>query len=327
MKNIFTCPKCKTILEQFCCPACGFDVPAVNSVYQFCSDPAVKLSGEDEYIGYDDIGENFEPAVKFWDANNTERYGVYEACGDLVAQKFGIDITVLDLGAGLGTASLPLAKHGILTIAGDISNVMLSTAVKRAKGRYNSLICAKMNAYSIPLADNSVDIVIENAMLHLVDNPEKVIKEIVRVLKPDGKLIRYGSYGQPLSDEEAKKNTYCNQVLSDISDRFYNELTKLGYKSVWFDNHAGDIIAEYFEKPYNEMTAGFSEVFTEKLQFRLHRLKTGAHSDLQNTPREWIEKAWHKADEYAVSKYGKAYTDIKGFSRYGACIDVYRVKS
>lgn len=62
-----------------------------------------------------------------------------------------------------------------------------------------------MNAYYTPLADNSVDIVIENAMLHLVDNPGKVISEIVRVLKPDGKLIRYGSYGQPLTDEEAEK--------------------------------------------------------------------------------------------------------------------------
>ena len=51
----------------------------------------------------------------------------------MLAEKFGKDIVVLDLGAGLGTASIPLAKNGIETIAIDISNVMLSTAAKRAK--------------------------------------------------------------------------------------------------------------------------------------------------------------------------------------------------
>lgn len=86
--------------------------------------------------------------------------------------------------------------------------------------------------------------------------------------------------------KKLKKNRYCNQVLSDISDKFYDELTKLGFKSLWFDNHATDIIQKYFDKPYNEAANGFSEVFTEKLQFRLHRLKTSAHSDLQNTPKE-----------------------------------------
>ncbi|MHB1485766.1 MAG: hypothetical protein ACYCYI_14075 [Saccharofermentanales bacterium] len=31
----------------------------------------MKLDGEDKYIGYDDIGDDFEPAVTYWDANNT----------------------------------------------------------------------------------------------------------------------------------------------------------------------------------------------------------------------------------------------------------------
>lgn len=326
MKAIFACPKCKTVLDLFRCPKCGYGIPQVHSIWQFCDAPAIQLDGGDKYIGYDNIGENFEPAVKYWDANNTERYGVYESCGDRLAAILGHDGIALDLGAGLGTASIPLAQNGIFTIAGDISNVMLATAVKRAGGRYANLICARMNAYDIPLTDHSVDIVIENAMLHLVSDPEKVIREIVRVLKPEGQLVRYGSYAQPLSEDEAKQNAYCNSVLSDISDVFYDTLKRFGYESIWFDNHFADVILKYFEKPCNEAVPGFSEIFTDKLKFRLHRLKTGAHSDLQNTPREWIDAAWRAADRYAVQRYGEDYFEIKGFSRYGAVIDRYRVK-
>lgn len=323
---MFLCPKCKCKLESFQCTACGYKIPQIKSIFQFCEDPSIKLSGDNQYIGYDGIGEDFEPAITYWDANNIERYGVYEACGDLIAKKFGSNITVLDLGAGLGTASLPLVKNGIHTIAVDISNVMLSTAIKRAKGRLDNLICARMNAYELMLEDNSVDIIVENAMIHLVDNPEGVLLEIVRVLKPGGCLVRYGSYAQLLNEEETKTNAYCNSVLTDITDVFYRRLTQLGHKSIWFDNHANELISEYFESPYNAIAEGFSEIFTEKLIFRLHRMKTGAHSDMQNIPKEWITQAWENADCYAREKYGDDYMSIKGFSRYGAVIDVYKVK-
>ncbi|MEA4832623.1 MAG: class I SAM-dependent methyltransferase [Oscillospiraceae bacterium] len=326
MNSMFLCPKCKSEFDLPKCPVCGYEVTQINTIYQFCDDPSVKLEGYNQYIGYDGIGEDFEPAVKFWDTNDVERYGVYEACGDLIVQRFGRDITVLDLGAGLGTASIPLAKNGIYTIAADISNVMLSTAVKRAAGRYDNLVFARMNAYNLMIADNRVDIIVENAMLHLVDNPEKVIKEIVRVLKPAGHLIRYGSYSQPLSEEEAKQNALCNNILSDINGVFYNYLTAHGFKSIWFYNRFAEIIPQYFDVPINNIANGFSEVFTEKLKFRLHRLKTGAHSDLQNIPKELINTAWSTADKYARDKYGDDYINIKGFSRYGTAIDIYKAK-
>lgn len=205
MEYNYLCPKCKSETLLPACKVCGYEIPFTNSIYRFCNDASVKLEGDKQYIGYDEIGEDFEPEVTFWDANNTDRYGVYAACSDLIAKKFGTDICVLDLGAGLGSASIPLAKNGIYTIATDISSVMLSTAAKRAKGRYDNLILAQMNAYDLMLPDESVDIVVENAMIHLVDKPELVIKEIARVLKPGGKLIRFGSPGMPLTNEEAEQ--------------------------------------------------------------------------------------------------------------------------
>ena len=326
MEHYYLCPKCRTKSLLPICKTCGYEIPLIHSIYRFCNDTSVKLEGDKQYIGYDNIGDDFEPEVTYWDANNTDRYGVYAACCDLIAKKFGTDICVLDLGAGLGSASIPLAKNGIYTIAADISAVMLSTAAKRARGRYDNLILAQMNAYDLMLPDNSMDIVIENAMLHLVDEPELVIKEISRVLKPGGRLIRFNSPGMPITKEEAAQNKYCNAVLSDLSNHYYKYLEEHQYQSAGFYIDYRSVLLQYFESPYQEKAEGFVEVFTDKMKFRLHRMKTGAHSDLQRTPKELILAAWNNTDKYAHSKYGNDYAEIKGFSKYGAALDIYIVK-
>lgn len=324
MKKIFICPNCKCTINHPSC-YCGYTVPAINNIYQFFNGEPYKLDGDDKYIGYDEIGDDFEPSVTYWDSNNTERYGVYEACGDIIARTFGTDIIVLDLGAGLGTASIPLAKNGIFTIAADISNTMLSTAVKRANSKYDNLVFIRMNAYNIPLEDNTVDIVIENAMLHLVDNPEKIIREIVRILKPTGMIVRYSSPGQHISDEERKINDNCNKILSDITNYYSVQLKSFGKEELWFDNNLNDIMVKYFKSPYNEVS-DHTEIFTEKMKFRLHRLKTGAHSGFQGIEKDILKKCWELTDKYAKEKYGADYMEIPSFSRYGAAIDIYTVK-
>lgn len=326
MEHYYLCPKCKSKTLLPYCNTCRYDIPFINSIYRFCNDASVKLEGDKQYIGYDDIGENFEPEVTYWDTNNTERYGVYAACGDLIAKKFGTDISVLDLGAGLGTASIPLAKNGIYTIAADISAVMLDTAAKRAKGLYNNLILAQMNAYDIMLPDNSMDIVIENAMIHLVDKPELVIKEISLRIKAGRKAYQVRLPGNAYHEGRTEQNKHCNAVLYDISDYYYNYLESHNYQSTAFNVDYRTVLLQYFESPYNEIAEGFEEVFTDKMKFRLHRMKTGAHSDLQRTPQELIDAAWKSTDEYACKKYGDDYADIKGFSRYGAALDIYTVK-
>lgn len=323
--QIFLCPICGTVAILPKCIACGYDIPCTNSVWCFCDALAVKLDGDDKYIGYDNIGLNFEPNAVF-DGNTYAQYGVFNACGDLIAKLYGTNITVIDVGAGLGTASIPLAKNGINVIATDISAVMLKYAAERAEGRYHNLTFAQMNAYDLKIADSSVDIVVENAMLHLVDNPKKVLQEIQRVLKPSGLLIRYGSYNLPITEEQAKKNYACSAAVTDISDKYYEYLNEHNFEPIWFDNHFSDIIGNYFEEPKKFIAEGFSEVFADKMKFRMHRLKTGAHSDLQGCPKKLLTAAWKYADHYARKKYGENYINIKGFSHYGAEIITYKVR-
>lgn len=183
-----------------------------------------------------------------------------------------------------------------------------------------------MNAYNINLQDESVDVVVENAMIHLVDNPEQVYKEIYRVLKKDGKFIRFGSVGLPVTDEERKISVKSKDAFKDIRNYYYSVLKELGYEPVDFENNALEIEKKYFyttPDSENHSILDYKEEFTEFMKFRIHRLEHKAHSFLQHIPDAIHKIAWEKADEYAKVKYGEDYKDMKSYSHYRASYDVY----
>lgn len=324
---MFLCPMCNSKLNGFIPEKCicGYEIPKINGIYQFTSDAPIQLDSENKYIGYEYIGENFEPESMFRKQDPNGHYGVYETCSDQLVEIYGKGTVVLDLGAGLGSASVPLAKAGAAVIAADISNNMLTTIMKRAGGMYDNLICVRMNAYHLYIEDNSIDVVVENAMLHLVDHPEDVIHEICRVLKPKGVLVRYGPLGFQLTEEQQKIHSFCNTVLNDIESFYGETLKELGFNEIWFDNHFHDIMLRFFEQPYNVMTQHMEE-FSEKMKYRLYRLQTKAISGLQHVPNHIHLQAWNKTETYAIDKYGEDFRNIPSYSRYGAVLDVYKVK-
>ena len=321
------CPKCKNEIILPDCGRCHYAVENINNIWQMTDKPNINIDpdSENKYIGYDEIGEDFEPErIYHGDVN---RFRVYDSCSKKVVDLYGKDVTVLDLGAGLGSASIPLADYGANVIAVDISQNMLEILHKRIRGKnLPNLICCRMNAYELLIPDNSVDVVVENAMLHLVDNPRAIINEIVRILKPDGVIIRYGSPGLHGDSEKYSNNDLCNKALSDIQNYYATELKVKGYEDMWFDNHFNEIILEYFEKPYNEAT-DLIEEFTEKMKFRIHRLEHKAHSGYQHVPNTIHAVVWDKTDKYAKEKYGEKYREIPNYSKYTSCLDIYKKKT
>jgi len=321
------CPNCKNEIILPHCNTCGYSVEAVNNIWQMTDKPNINIDpdAKNKYIGYDEIGEDFEPERLYH--SDINKFRVYDSCSKKIVDLYGKGVAVLDIGAGLGSASIPLAIYGADLIAVDISQNMLETLQKRIKGKtLPNLISCRMNAYELLIPDNSIDIVVENAMLHLVDNPKGVISEILRVLKSDGKLIRYGSPGLIGDADKYENNDFCNKALQDITDFHSNEIKTRGYEEMWFDNHFNEIISEYFEKPYNEIT-DLIEEFTEKMKFRIHRLEHKAHSGYQHVPDEVYAEVWVKTNRYAVEKYGVDYRKIPNYSKYSSCLDIYKKKT
>ena len=73
MEHHFLCPKCriKTVLPA--CNNCGYEIPQIKSIVHFCDGTSVKLEGEKQYIGYDNIGEDFEPEITYASFCNVEQ--------------------------------------------------------------------------------------------------------------------------------------------------------------------------------------------------------------------------------------------------------------
>ena len=115
MKEIFTCPKCKGVLDSFYCSKCGYHVPQIDSVWQLTDAPDIKTDGNgDKYIGYEYNGENYSGNRKYL---IEERDALFTG----IISKLTGDGVFLDLGCGDGFLTVPCAANGTKVIAGDIS--------------------------------------------------------------------------------------------------------------------------------------------------------------------------------------------------------------
>jgi SAM-dependent methyltransferase len=102
------------------------------------------------------------------------------------------DDVVLDIGSGSGTDALIAARavgSGGRVMGLDITEAMrkkLRANAGAAGMRHVEVL--EGNAESIPLPDQSVDVVTSNGVLNLVPDKPRAFREIARVLRPGGRV-------------------------------------------------------------------------------------------------------------------------------------------
>lgn len=114
-----------------------------------------------------------------------ERYRIYPWLYDAAEFRQHRGERVLEIGCGTGSDLLQFAKNGAKASGIDITSEHLRLATQRVTG----LAEVKFgDGRAIPHDAETFDYVYSHGVLHHSDEPEKIITEIMRVLKPGGRF-------------------------------------------------------------------------------------------------------------------------------------------
>lgn len=105
------------------------------------------------------------------------------SAGNLAGKK------VLEVGAGTGRDSFLLAEAGAEVTVLDYADNSLTIMRGIASGSQIPVLLVKGDAFNLPIPDNTFDIVFHQGLLEHFENPQPIIDENFRVLKPNGLLL------------------------------------------------------------------------------------------------------------------------------------------
>jgi SAM-dependent methyltransferase len=153
---------------------------------------------------------------------------------------------VLDLGSGGGfdcfLAARRVGQKGRV-IGVDMTPEMIDKARENArKGKYKNVEFRLGEIENLPVANDTVDIVISNCVINLSPNKQQVFKEAFRVLKPGGRMMV--SDIVLLKDLPATIKDNVRAYVGCISgaiikDKYLEQIQKAGFEEVKVIEEAG----------------------------------------------------------------------------------------
>lgn len=190
----------------------------------------------------------------FWDSEGSLHWGVFDgetgddflkACVNLnriMATMAGISSrsNMLDLGCGNGAVATWLCRTFGCSVTGvDLSSVRIANANEMRQRQPDEirekLTFVKASATELPCADASFSHVWSQAVIYHVHEKEKALKEVFRVLAPDGKFV-FDDLLKPKSSISNESRTYVYDRLkfdTDFSFRSYQSaLAETGFTVV-----------------------------------------------------------------------------------------------
>jgi arsenite methyltransferase len=146
---------------------------------------------------------------------------------------------VLDLGSGAGfdcfLAARAVGKTGRV-IGVDMTHEMLGKARENSqKNGFANVEFRLGEIEALPLADNSVDVIISNCVINLSPEKQRVFNEAFRVLKPGGRLAVADMVATALLPDDIKADwaayTGCMSGASQITE-LERMLRASGFKNI-----------------------------------------------------------------------------------------------
>jgi len=147
--------------------------------------------------------------------------------------------TVLDLGSGAGfdcfLAASKVGKKGKV-IGVDMTPEMLDKGRANAKkGKYTNVEFRLGEIENLPVADQSVNVIISNCVINLSPDKRQVFKEAYRVLAPNGRLMVSDIVLLDELPKELKENAqaYTSCISgAELKEKYLNLMKEAGFKEV-----------------------------------------------------------------------------------------------
>ncbi|MBS0418985.1 MAG: methyltransferase domain-containing protein [Proteobacteria bacterium] len=216
MMSVLMCPQCRGTVaregDSIRCRSCGASYPVLGDVPQF------DLPKTEAALNTTDVGGDRDHRRTFWDHGWEARFqsgdhaflnnlksradwdayfereiphlrseghvSVIEAGGPAIRDKI-----VLDIGCGAGAVGAMFGHSGARYIGIDHSRHAAMYTLRHLRAAGGDGFTAQGNAETLPLLDNSIDVVYSNGVLHHTPNFRTAMDEAYRVLKPGGRAI------------------------------------------------------------------------------------------------------------------------------------------
>lgn len=174
---------------------------------------------------------------------NRLRYTVWAPVYDVIARAAGFEAArrlsidrlrlapgsrVLIVGAGTGL-DLDFVPADVHVTAIDVTPAMLTRLERRAAGMGLAMTTRVMDARQLTFADSSFDAVVMHLILAVMPQPERGVREAVRVLKPGGRIAVFDKFLRDTERPSVKRrllNWIAKPLFSDLNRRLGSLITE-----------------------------------------------------------------------------------------------------
>lgn len=290
------CPKCRaeiTLSASKC--DCGHQIRQKDGIY------VLDAGGEARGVAY----VNYDPMAAHYHHTRGADNPIHAQTADFIYQTYlEPGSVVLDLGAGTGIIGFHLARHGLSYIAADASLRMLSVFKRQAdEAGLENVTFVVMNALNVPFPDNSIDAVTARAVFHHIEDYQKVISEVHRILKPRGKLLLIYTDAKPFEPD----------YIAEVWDKYSELVGKSGGEICDSLGPRRKGLLEHIASIGGSITPPervFSDTVKRDLTSTLDIIKNRDHPCMRKISDDLNKAVLAELDAFFTQKYGEDYASL-----------------
>lgn len=169
----------------------------------------------------------FEKVVGSWDELSAGYFGKPVRDAAIAKAYLRPEMAVADVGAGTGFVAAGLAPLVKRVYVVDGSAAMLEVA-KNNLSQFENVEYHEADGTRLPFPEDSLDAVFANMYLHHATDPLAAIREMVRVLRPGGRLV--------ITDMDAHPYAWLKDEMADVWQGFDRDQLRAWFKEVGLVN-------------------------------------------------------------------------------------------